>query len=122
MTAHQKRMLNSRTRPPALHAANLSEFLRPKSGRQTIATCSLLFRGAVGEWKKSALDAGGDGQNMQPVIAACCAKCCNAIERKEGETGLSWVHRVAEWCGLHQANADVLAPAGEKTPTKQENE
>lgn len=75
-----------------------------------LTPCSLLFRGEVGEWKKSALDAGGDGQNLQPVIAACCAKCWNAIERKEGEAGLSWVHRVAEWWGIHQANVQVDLP------------
>jgi len=75
----------------------------PASGLHEQA-CSLLFRGEVGEWKKSSFDLGGDGQNLQPIIAACCAKCWNAIERKEGESGISWHKRLMKWWELHKAN------------------
>lgn len=62
------------------------------------ASCSALFQaGCSGLWYRNAKAAG-------TIDAVKCERCGTKIERTDGECGLRWIHRVADWWPNHSQN------------------
>ncbi len=95
-------------------SAELSQHDTPPSNGCVHPDCSPLWRSAVsGLWYRKTGAAG-------TINATKCERCGDMLERDEEETGLHWIHRVAEWWQTHhEANTDYPEHLSGYYPQKQ---